>query len=155
MFDAISGLSIVTTNVAAAKTGSGTTETGDTVDGRGFEEIVHIVQLGAETDTLTGSLKLELILQESDDPSSNFTDVTNANDVNINANSYDGTVTEPDSDGIFATIDAGSETDKVYAIGYRGTKRYSRVLSVKTGNHSSGLVAAMLALRKRSAVSPV
>ena len=155
MFDAISGLSIVTTNIPAAKSGSGTTETGDTVDGRGFNENVHIVQFGAEGDTLTGSLKLELILQESDDVSSNFAVVTDANDVNINANSYDGTVTEPDSSGIFATIDDAAEADKVYAIGYRGTKRYSRVLSTKTGNHSTGTVAAMLALRKRSAVSPV
>lgn len=155
MFDAISGLSIVTTNVPAVKSGNGTTETGDTVDGRGFEEIVHIVQLGVETDSLSGSLRLDLILQESDSQSTNFTDVTNANDVNINSGSYDGTVTEPDSDGIFAVIDDGAEVDKVYAIGYRGTKRYSRVLSVKVGNHSTGMIAAMLALRKRPTVAPV
>ncbi len=155
MFDAISGLSIVTTNIPAAKSGNGTTETGDAVDGRGFEEIVHIVQLGAEGDTLTGSLLLELILQESDSSGSGYTVVTDANSVNINTNSYDGVVTEPDSSGIFATIDAAAEADKVYAIGYRGKKRYSRVLSAKTGNHSTGTVAAMLALRKRSAVSPV
>ena len=155
MFDAISGLSIVTTNIPAAKSGSGTTETGDAVDGRGFEEIVHIVQLGTEGDTLSGSLLLELILEESDSSGSGYSVVTDANDVNINTNSYDGVVTEPDASGIFATIDAAAEADKVYAIGYRGTKRFTRVLSAKTGNHSTGTVAAMLALRKRSAVSPV
>lgn len=155
MFDAISGLSIVTTNVPAAKSGNGTTETGDAVDGRGFEEIVHLVQFGAEGDVLSGSLYLDLILEESDSQGSGYSVVTNANDVNINSGSYDGTVVEPDSNGIFATINAAAEADKVYAIGYRGTKRYSRVLSAKTGNHSSGTIAAMMALRKRSAVSPV
>ena len=150
-FDAVSGISIVTTNVNDVKTGD---ETGDTVDGRGFESILHIVVFGAEGDTLSGSVYMDLILEDSSNDS-DWTVVTSSDAVNINSGSYDGVVVNPDSSGIFATIDAAAEADKVYAIGYRGTKRYSRVRNDLTGSHSSGTPTAMMALRMRPAVAPV
>ena len=150
-FDAISSISIVTTNVNTVKTSD---ETGDTVDGRGFESILHIVQFGAEGDTLSGSVYMDLILEDSPNDS-DWTVVTSADDVNINSGSYDGVVTNPDSNGIFATINTSAEADKVYAIGYRGTERYSRVRNDLTGSHTNGTPTAMMALRMRPAVAPI
>ena len=103
--------------------------TGNGVDLQFFEGAMALVNVGASGDTLSGSVKVDLILQDSDDNSS-FSAVTDQNLVT------DGTV---DSSGIFATIDADGEDESVYYIGYVGGKRYLRVFADFTGTHTNGM----------------
>jgi len=86
------------------------------------------VLIGESGDTLSSSVKWDLILQDSDDDSS-YSAVTSNTDVSF---------ADVDSSGIFATIDAAAEDDASYAIGYNGTKRYVRVACTKTGTHTNG-----------------
>ena len=150
-FDAISGVELLNLNVNEIKTAD---EDGDSVDNRGFESVLHFVTLGVSGDTLSVSVKVELKLEDSIDDVT-FVAVTNADHVNINTGSSDGVVVEPDSNGIFATIDDPAEDDLVYAIGYRGLKRHSRVVYDITGSHSNGMPMSNQAIRSRPAVSPV
>ena len=86
------------------------------------------VLIGESGDTLSSTVKWDLILQDSDDNSS-FSAVTSNTDVSF---------ADVDSSGIFATIDAAAEDDASYAIGYNGAKRYVRVACTKTGTHTNG-----------------
>ena len=86
------------------------------------------VLIGESGDTLSSTVKWDLILQDSDDDSS-YSAVTSNTDVSF---------ADVDSSGIFATIDAAAEDDASYAIGYNGAKRYVRVACTKTGTHSNG-----------------
>lgn len=125
---------------------------GATIDRQGFESVEHIVFAGESGDTLSGSVKLDLVLQHSDDGST-WSDVTSAADVLVNA---DSGVSAPDANGIFRTIDAAAEDDAKYRIGYIGGKRYSRVQLDFTGTHSNGIplcVAAVLGHAEQAPVS--
>lgn len=117
-------------------------QNGATIDRQGFEGVEHIVQLGATGDTLSGSVYVELVIQESDDNSS-WSDVTAANDVIVGG---DGISAAPDANGVFATIDDNAEDDRHFRIGYRGGKRYSRVQLDFTGTHTNGIEASALAV---------
>ena len=101
---------------------------GDGVDLQFFEGAMAIVDVGAEGDTLSSSVKIDFKLEHSDDNSS-FSAVTSSSDVT------DGSV---DSSGIFATFDDNSEAPAIAAIGYVGGKRYVRVVADHTGTHSNG-----------------
>ena len=101
---------------------------GDGVDLQFFEGAMSIVDVGAEGDTLSSSVKIDFKLEHSDDNSS-FSAVTSSSDVT------DGSV---DSNGIFATFDDNSEAPAIAAIGYVGGKRYVRVVADHTGTHSTG-----------------
>tara|TARA_R110000787_G_scaffold273374_1_gene381066 strand:- start:541 stop:1005 length:465 start_codon:yes stop_codon:yes gene_type:complete len=86
------------------------------------------VLIGESGDTLSGSVYWDLILQDSADNSS-WSAVTSNTDVSF---------ADVDSSGIYATIDAASEDDASYPIGYNGAKRYVRVAITKTGTHTNG-----------------
>jgi len=101
---------------------------GTTVDRKGFESLMFIVNSGIEGDTLSGSVKFDFILEHSDDDTT-FTAVTSSTDV---------TETSVDSSGIFLTLDANGETPQTSQIGYIGNKRYARVKIDATGTHSNG-----------------
>ena len=108
---------------------------GTGVDLQGFEGAMAIFDIGAEGDTLSGSVKIDVKLEHSDDNSS-FSAVTSSSDVT------DGSV---DSNGIWATFDANAEAPAVVGIGYVGGKRYLRVVADFTGTHSNGSpVSAMI-----------
>ena len=108
---------------------------GTGVDLQGFEGAMAIFDIGAEGDTLSGSVKIDVKLEHSDDNSS-FSAVTSSSDVT------DGSV---DSNGIWATFDDNAEAPAVVGIGYVGGKRYLRVVADFTGTHSNGSpVSAMI-----------
>ncbi len=108
---------------------------GTGVDLQGFEGAMAIFDIGAEGDTLSGSVKIDVKLEHSDDNSS-FSAVTSSSDVT------DGSV---DSNGIWATFDANAEAPAVVGIGYVGGKRYLRVVADFSGTHSNGSpVSAMI-----------
>ena len=110
---------------------------GTGVDLQGYEGATVVVTIGAEGDTLSGSVFFEIGLEESDD-NSTFTDVTSNTDVT------GGTV---DSSGVFQTIDANADCNKVYAIGYVGGKRYSRVVLNFSGTHGTGTISGVVGVK--------
>ena len=104
------------------------------IDSQGFSSVVHIVNVGAPGITFSTSNKIDIKLEDSDDNSS-FSAVT------ANTSVTGGTV---DSNGIFQTIDANGDCNAVYAIGYVGGKRYSRVVLDYSGTHGTGTVVGVV-----------
>jgi len=110
---------------------------GTGADLQGFEGAFILFDIGAEGDTLSGSVKIDVKLEESDDNSS-FSAVTSSSAVT------DGSV---DSNGIWATFDANAEAPAVVSIGYVGGKRYIRVVADFTGTHSTGTPVSALIVK--------
>jgi len=105
---------------------------GTGVDLQGYESATVLVDVGAEGDTLSGSVYFEVSLEESDDDST-YTDVAQASIV-------DGTIA---AGGIFLKLDGttGGNPDSaggIFRVGYVGNSRYIRVVLAKTGTHSNG-----------------
>lgn len=107
------------------------------VDLAGYGGVTFYALVGESGDTLSGSVKIELEVEESDDDST-FTDVANAD----LSNSVTGT-----NVGTFAVIDAAAEDDAVYAVSYRGNSRYVRAVVNVTGTHTNGTPVGVLAIR--------
>ena len=105
---------------------------GTGVDLQGFEGATVVIDTGAEGVTLSSSVKIDFILEESSDDST-YTAVTSATSVT------DGSV---DSNGVFLTLDDNAETPQVATIGYVGGARYIRVVADFTGSHSTGTAVA-------------
>lgn len=115
------------------------------VDLQGYSSLMLVANVGASGDTLSGSVKIELEVEESDD-NVTFTDVANA-DLH---KSVTGT-----NVGTFAVIDDAAEDDAVYITGYQGNKRYVRVVANLTGTHTNGTPVSVSAIRGHAAERPV
>ena len=118
---------------------------GNGIDTRGFDSVMLAASVGASGDTLSGSVKIELELEESDDDTT-YTDVADSDLLNA----VDGT-----NDGTFAVIDDPAEDDAVYLTGYRGTKRYVRVVVNVTGTHTNGTPIGAVAILGHPHLTPV
>lgn len=101
---------------------------GTGVDLQGYDSAMALVNVGASGDTLSASVKAELEMQHSDDNSS-FSACANAD--------ISAPVTGTNL-GTFAVIDASGEDSSVYKCGYKGNKRYIRVVYNITGTHTVG-----------------
>ncbi len=112
------------------------------LDTRGFDSAELIALIGQSGDTLSGSVKIDVKLEESDDDTT-YTAVTDANDVLLAA---DGVAATPDANGIVATIDAAAEDETKVRVGYVGTKRYARLIFDFTGTHTNGIPLALLGI---------
>ena len=133
--------SIINAVKTAAANGTG-------VDLKGFEEATAIVDVGAEGDTLSGSIYFEISLEHSDDDST-YTDCVQADIVN-------GTIA---AGGIWLKLDGttGGDPDSTggdWQIGYRGGKRYVRLVLAKTGTHSNGTPISGVIVKSRPRVAP-
>ena len=126
--------SAVATQVPAVVTADAN---GTGVDLQGFESAMVVVNSGVEGDTLSGSVKFDFILEESDDDST-YTAVTSSTAVT------EGSV---DSSGIFLTLDANGETQQCSQIGYIGNSRYIRCKIDATGTHSNGTPIGVVVVR--------
>ena len=125
----------VAQSIAPVVGSSDTNGTG--IDLQGFESATIVVDTGAEGDTLSSSVKVDFILQDSSDNSS-WSAVTS------NSLVTDGSV---DSSGIFLTLDDNAETPQVTSIGYVGGNRYVRVVADFTGTHSNGTPIAVSVIK--------
>jgi hypothetical protein len=130
------GNSIINAVKTAAEDGSG-------IDLQGFEEATAVVSVGAEGDTLSGSVYFEVSLEHSDDDST-YTDCVQADIVN-------GTI---DAGGIWLKLDGttGGDPDTAggqWQVGYVGGKRYVRLVLAKTGTHSTGTPISGLIVKSR------
>jgi len=130
------GNSIINAVKTAAEDGSG-------IDLQGFEEATAVVSVGAEGDTLSGSVYFEVSLEHSDDDST-YTDCVQADIVN-------GTI---DAGGIWLKLDGttGGDPDTAggqWQVGYVGGKRYVRLVLAKAGTHSTGTPISGLIVKSR------
>jgi hypothetical protein len=120
------------------------------VDMQGFESLTLVGLLGASAATLSGSIKVELEVQHADDDGTGsagaYTAVADADIVGAVTGSATGT---------FAVIDADAKLGQLYKTAYRGTKRFVKVNVRLTGNHSTGTLVAVAAIKGNPSIKPV
>jgi len=116
------------------------TVTSDSTDLAGYEAATFFVSYGQSGDTLSGSVYWSAKLQESDDDST-FSDVAAADVIGNTENK-------------FAVCNAAADDDAIYGLGYRGDKRYVKVVVTATGTHSSGTPIGVYVVKGRIADGP-
>ena len=107
------------------------------VNQAGFTDVTALVAVGESGDTLSGTVYIELEMQESDDDST-YTACADADITNSTAGTNTGT---------FALIDAAAEDDAVYTSKYLGSKQYVKVNINVTGTHTNGTPIGVLAVQ--------
>lgn len=111
--------------------------TGVGVDLRGYESALVVYYYGISGDTLSGSVKVQAVLEESVD------------------NSVWTAVAAADIQGTLPLIDDPAEDPAIWMVGYMGTKRYLRARNDFTGTHTNGFPMSALIIRGHARVSPV
>lgn len=144
MRDIHNEMRVVLNLVPQILTGTDDSSAAVAVDHQGFQAVEHIVALGTSGDVLSGTVKLELVLEESDD-NVTFTAVTAA----------DAVLGVVDASGVFMTIDDAAGDEAEYRVGYIGSKRYSRVVVNKVGAHVTGTAVSVLSLLGMAEIKPV
>jgi hypothetical protein len=139
--DLISNIELNKMLKAATRTGDANSSS---VDNQGARALVLEASIGTSGDTLSGSVKIELEVEHSDDNSS-WSDCANSD-----LSSYvTGTNT-----GTFAVIDAPGEDDQIYKTAYKGSKRYVRVVANFTGTHTNGTPLAVTGIAGKLETMP-
>ena len=114
--------------------------TGAACDMKDYDGCLISVNVGNSGDTLSGSVKIELEVQTSDD---NSTWVAAADNV------ITGAVTATNT-GSFALIDAPAEDSAIFTTAYIGRERYVRVVANFTGTHTNGCPISATYIRTRA-----
>lgn len=118
---------------------------GATVDLQGFSGgCLFVATCQDSLDTLSGSLYVELEIEESDDDST-YTDVADSDLSNYVAGNNDGT---------FAKIVASTMASNIYKCQYKGSKRYVRCVINVTGTHTNGLPLQVSSMKLGPDVAP-
>ena len=141
MFDIKNNIKLETSLAPILKTAD---VNGTGVDLTGFSSASLVVNVGAAGDTFSGSVKTNLIIEDSDD-NSTYTAVTSGN--------VTGGTT--DSSGIFQTIEANGEAGKTYGIGYVGGKKWIRAVVDIVGTHSNGTIYGAVVVKGTPISAPV
>jgi len=140
--DLTNNLGVVQTLAPITWSGNTPTDTGlTTVDGENCASVEHVVNVGASGDTLSGSVKVALILQHSTDDST-WAAVTDAGHYLRSSDM------ETLASGIVKNVDAPADASTYYRVTYVGPYRYSRIYLDFTGNHASGIVIGAIAIKK-------
>lgn len=112
---------------AQVLTGDANSASANLADYHGCEALVNV---GASGDTLSGSVYIELKLQESDDDAA-WSDCADA-DISDPVTSTTGDT------GVFAVIDDPAEDEVSPSCAYLGNKQYVRCVVNLVGTHSVG-----------------
>jgi hypothetical protein len=117
------------------------------LDLQNCDDATLVFAVGAIGDTMTGSNKLELEVQESDD-NSTFTAVADTDLTKV--------VTGATNTGTVASFTSGTTgQNAVYMTGYKGNKRYVRGVANFSGTISVGTVVGVLGLTGMNRNQPV
>jgi len=147
MRDLANNIKVLQALIAAVVTAS---VNGADIDLQGFNSAALALNVGAEGDTLSGSVKFDFVLQEAPDDGTGspgtYVNVTDNNKVTY------GTV---DANGIFATVDDNAEAPAVHRIGYIGIERFIRVVVTATGTHTNGTPIGVVAVLGDPDLKPV
>lgn len=98
---------------------------GTGVDLAGFDGAMAIAVVGIEGITLDSSNYFEFSLEESDTLGSGYTSVAAGDIIGASANA-------------FGLCDVIADAPAIYALGYKGSKRFLRVHVEFTGTHGTG-----------------
>lgn len=115
------------------------TKTGASIDLQGMRGAMILFDIGQSGDTLSGSVKWTLKIQESADNSA-WSDVAAGDIIGPAANSV--------------VIDDAAEDETVIGFGYAGTKRYIRGVATATGTHTNGTPMGIINMATPLAVPP-
>lgn len=118
---------------------------GSAADLQGYDSAEIVAHIGLSGDTLSGSVKMEVEVEHSDDNSS-WSDCADAD--------LSSTVTGTNT-GTIAVIDAAADDEQIYKSGYKGNKRYVRVVFNYTGTHTNGLPASAMIIAGHPHQAPV
>jgi len=110
---------------------------GDSVDMKDYKYLAFYANVGNSGDTLSGSVYIELEVEDSPDDSS-FTDCADAKITNAVTGNNTGT---------FAVINAPAEDSTIYMCEYKGSARYVRPVVSITGTHTNGCPISITAMR--------
>ena len=116
------------------------------VETQNYDSVAFAVSVGATGDTWSGTNRVELALQESDD-NSTFTAVADSDTLHV--------VSGGQATGTFMVFNANSQGSQVYETGYRGNKRYVRVALTNYGTTSVGTPMDVLAILGRPRMAPI
>ena len=117
---------------------------GTGVDTAQYNSLTFLAVVGDSADTLSGTNKIEIETEESDDNSS-YTDVANAD--------LEGYVAATNT-GTFALIDAPTEDQTTFVAGYKGGKRYARPVLNFSGTHSTGTPIGVIGVLSNAKYPP-
>lgn len=111
---------------------------GLTIDTDGYGLTAFALLVGISGDTLSGSVKLQPKLQESDTTTDgDFTDVDSADVI----------------ESTLALVDDPAEDDVVQVVEYKGDKRYVRLVNDFTGTHTNGIPLGAIAIQGNPRIS--
>lgn len=128
--------------IAAATYAADNTEVA--VDRKGYESVEILLDIGAGGITFSGTNKIEFKLTHSDDGST-YTAVTDADMLGGLAVA---------SGGIIKSLVAAHAAGAVYRYGYKGNKRYLKLLADFSGTHGTGTPFAASVLLGRGLNQP-
>lgn len=106
--------------------------TSNALDLRGFDAATIMFVVGASGDTLSGSIRWTLRVEESDASGSGFAQVP-ASNLLVNTGNVN--------------VNTGGAASTIYVFGYLGIKRYIRGNIIATGSHSNGTPMSVVGLR--------
>jgi hypothetical protein len=115
------------------------------IDMLGYDSCTIIVEVGVGGITFDGSNKVEFKLTESDDNSS-FSNVAAADVLNAPV-----TVTS----GIICNLIAAHAAATAIRVGYKGSKRYLKLLADFSGVHGAGTPMSAVAILSNAKTKPV
>ena len=112
------------------------------LDTRGFGYVELTASCGISADTLSGSVKYEIKLEESDtDVDGNYVAITDA--ARVVTGLCPARVVAPAAAGVIATVDDAAEDPAHFRIGVIPSKRYVRLWLDTTGTHTNGFPATI------------
>lgn len=122
------------------------------IDRKGYDALTIEANFGAEGVTLSGTDKIEIVIEHSDTSGSGHVAV-DAADIIVPDNAPTG-AQAPDSNGTVFVADGNSDIPAVAAFGYKGSKRYVKVTLNFSGTHGTGTPTAITAILENPLYRP-
>lgn len=155
MYSMGNDIKIVAAVVAATVGASAADSTGVTIDRSGYEALAFDFNVGAEGDTLSGSVKLEFVVEHSHDANGDGTpdswEAVASGDVVI---PRWATNLAYATGGIVLTVDANAESPCVGSVDYVGGRKFVRCSINATGT-TNGQPAAINARLMKPHFAPI
>jgi len=114
------------------------------IDLLGFDSAMVAVHVGVGGITFTGTNKLEMVMSHSDD-GTNFDAVTDGDLQGITGV----------SGGIIASFKAAHPDATVHEVGYKGNRRYLKLLADFSGTHGTGTPLSAVVIKGNAQQKPV
>ncbi|NKI99594.1 hypothetical protein [Novosphingobium sp. SG707] len=115
-----------------------------TIDRLGHESLEIALNIGVGGITFSGTNKIEFVLTHSDDDNT-YTAVTDTDMLGVSGI----------TNGIIKALVAAHAAANVYRFGYKGGKRYLRLVADFSGTHGTGTAIAACAILGCPMIAPV